>query len=179
MTTYSEIIDAEVEFKKAASFTTARKFRDNVLAIAEGDATVPNAKRVYPPGFRRPTSASQTAVIAHQGPTQTIGDLNGAVIFFQAVVVIPGVYTFAGTRTNPSIGNTAKIFVNGSEVYAAPNASASFSYEMTLAIGDAIRVDVRNGGGELIDLTNFRLMSEYHTPMGQCHFNRFIGAGSP
>jgi hypothetical protein len=178
MTTYSEIIDAEVEFKKAASFTTARKFRDNVLAIAEGDATVPNAKRVNPPGFRRPTAATQSAVIAHQGPMQRIGDLNWTVIFFQAVVIIPGVYTFAGTRTSPSSLNTAKVFVNGVEVYAAPNASASFSHEMTLVIGDAIRVDVRNNG-ELIDLTNFRLMSEYHTPMGQCHFNRFVGEETP
>jgi len=178
MAEYSEILNVEITADEPLREGTLFKLRDNAEAFSQGAATVPNAKRVYPPGFRRPTSASQTAVMAHQGPTQTIGDLNGTVIFFQAVVIIPGVYTFAGTRTSPSSINTAKIFVNGSEVYAAPNASASFSHEMTLAIGDAIRVDVRNNGG-LIDLTNFRLMSEYHTPMGQCHFNRFIGAETP
>jgi len=166
MTTYSEIIDAEVEFKKAASFTTARKFRDNVLAIAEGDATVPNDKRVYPPGFRRPTAASQAAVLGRQIFNYTLTSSNP--FWFRGIVVTPGVYTLAGTLSTTS-NTQCQIFVNSVLSFTA--VTASFSHEMNLSAGDDVLMIINRTSTGSTTITDCRFLSEYHTPMCQCQFN--------
>lgn len=173
MAEYSEILNTEIEADQPLREGTMTKMRDNPEAFSQGSATVPNSKRVDPAGFKRPTATAQTAVLAHQGQSQLLGDDNGVVRFFQGVVVVPGVYTFAGTRSTAT-SNSAKVYVNDVEDYSA--STASFSHEMTLVAGDQIRVDVeRTSSASMITLTNFRLLSEYFTPMCQCQFNRFVG----
>lgn len=171
MADYDEILNSEIEADNPLREGTMFKIRDNPEAIAEGAATVPNAKRPYPPGFRNPTATAQATVVAHQGASQRLGDLNTTVRFFQAIVCVPGVYTFAGTRSTTS-QNTVNLYINNVDD-GLDDSTASFTHQMTLSTGDVIRVDVENTGSSEITLTNFRLLSEYAVPMCQCQFNRF------
>lgn len=170
MTEFITILDSEVEANQPARGSTAVKLRDNPVAIAEGDATVPNASRVNPAGMKRPTDASQLQILAHQGSPQLLGDDNNTVRFFLAVVVVPGAYTVAGTRSTTS-NNTVTVYVN--DVSDTVMSGLTLNVPLDLNAGDRIRVDVVNTGTSEIILSDFRLLSEYAVPMCQCQFNRF------
>jgi hypothetical protein len=142
-----------------------RRQRDNLKALAEGSATVPVAERLTPGSWKPPTAASQTQILAHQGTTQWV--LAGASFtFFNATVVVAGVYTIAGTR--PAAVTTI-VYKNG--VSELNPGSGAFTHQMTLASGDNIRVElVAIGDGGLQD---YRFLSEYAVPMAQCWFSRY------
>ena len=167
MTTYSAISDVETTAGQPAFASVARRQRDNLKALAEGDASVPVAERLTPGSFKPPTAASQTQVIGRQGDANTSG---GAIAptAFRGTVVVPGVYTFAGTRSTTS-GNDVFIFVN--DVLAHTASVAGFTHEMTLAAGDRILVGISTASG--VTFSDFRLLSEFVVPMAQCQFFQF------
>jgi hypothetical protein len=168
MSTYSEILDEEVEFKKPARFTTGRKFRDNVLAIAAGDATVPNDKRVDPRGMRRPTSAVQTFRLAEQLSSAMTTTSGSPVKFFVCRVIVPGVYTLAGI-SNTGVTDV-DVLVNGSSVFTN-SGSGAWTHQMTLAAGDSVVLTAeRSSAFSEASVSDARFMSEYPVPILQGQF---------
>jgi hypothetical protein len=170
MSTYSEILDEEVEFKKPARFTTGRKFRDNVLAIAAGDATVPNDKRVDPRGMRRPTAASQTFRLAEQLQETIVVPAFSTRTLFLCRIIVPGVYTLAGVKDSTSSNTIVRIFVNEVEVFSAGSGVGSFSEELTLSAGDKVRLEGQRTDFGDRTFSECRFMSEYTVPILQGQF---------
>jgi hypothetical protein len=168
MTQYLAITDPEVESGKPAKGIAAQKLRDNPIAITEGAAGAP---RIEPTALR-PVLAG-TVVIAHQGdqvPAVLSSNsdrvlLRPSSMFFRASIVVPGVYTFAGTANIISV----TIRVDGSTVHSGTGA---ISHEMTLTQGQIISANIVGGmdAGLNESLTDFRLMADYVPPMGQCQF---------
>jgi hypothetical protein len=172
MSTYTEILDADIAPGQPAFSTVMTRLRENPIAIAQGDATVPaTSKIVAGAAFKQPTSASQTQILAHQGEAQLLGDNNGTIRFFLAVVVVPGVYTFAGT-CSATFNASVTMYVNDVDD-GLDDSTSAFTHQMTLAAGDRIRVDIESSASNEITLTDFRLLSEFIVPMAQCQFNRF------
>lgn len=169
MTDWTAIDNAEVVKGKPAFASVARRLRDNMTALAEGDSTVPEANKLTAGSFKQPTTAAYTAVLAHQGDSYSIDGDRVSFNFFQAVVVVAGAYRFSGTRSTTS-QNTVKIYVNDVEVKDV--STASFNYDMDLSIGDKIVVDVRSFGFG-VTVSDFRLLAEIYVPMAQCHFNKY------
>jgi hypothetical protein len=171
MAIYTEILDADIAPGQPAFSSVMERLRDNPIAIAQGDATVPAANKIVVAAFKQPTSASQTAVLAHQGATQLLGDLNGTVRFFQGIVIVGGAYTFAGT-ISATFGTSVTIYVN--DVSVATPGTTAFTEALTLSSGDQVRVDVSSSASSEVTLSDFRLLSEIYVPMAQCQFNRFF-----
>lgn len=169
MADYSEITNSEIEADAPLREGTMTKLRDNPLAIAEGAATVPNANKINPAGFKQPTNASQAVVLAYQGGTMNVANGESFPAFFQAVVCVPGVYTVAGTRAA-----YLEILVYVNEVLDGTfdgTSPSSFTHEMTLAAGDYVRVEVNHAGPSTTrTTTDFEFRSEYAVPMCQCQF---------
>lgn len=176
MATWTAITNAEVTAGKPAYASVALRQRDNMTALAEGDATVPEASKLTAGSFKQPTAATQTAVLADQAVNQTCGDDNGTQVFFQAIVIVPGVYTMAGVMSD-GIDGEAKIYVN--DVLDYTSTTASFSHEMTLASGDIVRADISSSDGiTLTTFSDFQLLSEIYVPLAHCQFYYFTGSVS-
>ena len=174
MTTYSAISDVETTAGQPAFASVARRQRDNLKALAEGDASVPVAERLTNGSFKPVTVG--TAVIAQQPYAQVYGDDNATPqVFFQATVVVAGVYTFSGTRSSTAL-NSVKIYVN--DVLDHTASVAGFTHDMTLASGDRIRVDLEHSlsTGTSRTMTNFALKSNVAPPMAYCQFHMFTAA---
>ena len=174
MTTYSAITDVETTAGQPAFASVARRQRDNLKALAEGDASVPVAERLTNGSFKPMTVGA--AVIAQQPYAQVYGDNNATPqVFFQATVVVAGVYTFSGTRSTTS-GNDVKIYVNGTIAHTAT--VAGFTHDMTLATGDRIRVDLEHtlSAGDSMTMSSFALKSNVAPPMAYCQFHMFTAA---
>lgn len=171
MTTYAVVSDAETAAGQPAFGSVMRRQRDNLKALAEGDASVPVGERLTNGSFKPMTVG--TAVIAQQPYAQVYGDDNASPqVFFQATVVVAGVYTFSGTRSTTS-ENNVKIYVNGTLAHTAT--VAGFTYDMTLASGDRIRVDLEHSlsAGDSMTMSNFALKSINAPPMAYCQFHMF------
>ena len=170
MTTYSAITDVETTAGQPAFASVARRQRDNLKALAEGDASVPQAEKLVAAAFKTVTDASQTFVLAKQLDDVAVPDSNDIFeqCFFQAIIMVPGDYTFAGTRNSTS-GNTITIYKNAALVDTP--ASAGFTYALAdLVAGDIIQVFVATSSTSSIALSNFRLLSERAVPLCQAQF---------
>lgn len=167
---YTAISDAEIQPGQPAFSSVIERLRDNPIAIAQGDATVPAANKIVAAAFKQPTSASQTVYLARQGNSQALTDDGIVHQFFHAVVVVAGAYTFAGTTSTTSNTNIL-IYKNG--VLDHTVVSTSFTHAMTLAAGDSVRVDVERTGIGTTTLSDFRFLTEIIVPTAQCQFMRF------
>lgn len=171
MTDWTAITDPEIQPGQPAYASVAERLRDNLTALAEGDATVPEASKLTAGSFKAVTDTSQTFVLASQLDSITIPDDFDIVeqVFFQAIIMVPGDYTFAGTRSNTS-GNIVKIYKNDVLVKTVSDAGFTYDFDGDLAAGDKIHVTVYCSSSFSITLSNFRLLSERAVPLCQAQF---------
>lgn len=167
MATYTAIGDAEIAPGQPAFSNVMTRLRENPIAIAQGDATVPDANRIDPYGFKRVSAgavriADQGTAFAHTSFAGVGLKIKANLVFFRAAIIVPGTYTITGTATSV----TVTIAKNGSTVSSGTGAR---SEAISCVSGDILTVTCGATTPSSV-LQDFRLVADYIPPMGQCQF---------
>lgn len=146
MTSYITITDAETDPEAPLTSELAKKWRDNPLAIAEGDATAP---RIFGEAMARPdngltvltVSAANTYTLG-VGLTIVEGDLsNGAITNANASTIT--VKNFSGTiRFKASHQTSGGSFTSTLEIYKNNVLVTSFATQSTTPVARTADVSV-------------------------------------
>jgi hypothetical protein len=164
MTDWTAITDPEIQPGQPAYASVAERLRDNLTALAEGDASVPEASKLTAGSFKNPTNATQAVILAKQGADV---DVSSATldIFFLAYIVVPGVYTITGDVATG--GGSCVLYKNEVSV-DSQSSTGTLNAEFTCAAGDEIKLMASRGVST--NLVNFQLKSEFIVPICQGQF---------
>lgn len=167
MTTYSTVEDIEVQVDAPARASTWVKFRDNVLAIAEGDETEPTTPKIDPAAFRKPQDGA-VRICDYEwtiSATSTAGEQN--LIFAQFTFVAAGNYRIAGSLLT---SQRVKLLLSGSLIFNS--IVSSFSELFAAVNGDKLLVYANPFSSmTTVTIEDLRLVADHIPPIGQ---NRFF-----
>lgn len=160
---FNTIADEEVAQDGPMSYTTGRKFRDNVLAIAGADDTGETAPRIEPGALRNPINSDSVTVAA---VSRNMVSVTGETNYIDAVIVVPGVYRFVGTISTNGSGGDLRIKKNGT-TQDTESSGGAFDNAYTLVNGDHMTVTLESDSGatNYITVSDFEIKADYAAPI--------------
>lgn len=169
MATYTAITDAEIDQDSPITQTLMTKYRDNLIAVFEGDASAP---RVVAEAFSGSVAGS-TVLFGLSGITYPNTSSNEIFIpeaTFKATTSCE-IRVSAQYRRTGSNGQTVtmRIYKNGSAVLTQSKSSTSYSthtVDISLVAGDCIRISGQGQSGDGVDITDIKYLTGSQRSVG-------------
>ena len=158
MTAYTAHADALFDPDKPILGSTQLEQRDNLIATAEGATGAPvvniQALGKFTAGTtRRYYDSTTSSTTSTSALTQYSQDFWGSGVLR---------LTFEATKGSGTATNTLRVLVNGVAIHTETPSSTvfeTFTYDITLALGDTLSIDMRAGTGTA-EIRNIELLTD-------------------
>jgi hypothetical protein len=181
--TYTIIPDADLETNDVFDQTLARALRDNQVALAEGDATVPDADKLQPRAFRDSVAGDWVVFDHTQGESMGTSYAKAFASVIPHAGAVRAKATIAPTAYNALSGPTTLYIqlykysaattlttgIGTEHAYtfnpAGGDITTSFEQDLTLEAGDRLEVHAKVGNTAVVSVADVGLLIKVGVPI--------------